>query len=360
MKLGLIARADNTGLGMQTWEFYKHMKPDKTMVVDISALNGNRQYPERYPDAMSIFGFPNDGDIRVFLQGLDCVFLAEAPYNFNLYSIAKEMGVKVADQYNYEFFDWIANPDLPKPDMLIAPSKWQYDFIQKFCEENHIVHEYLHCPVNREALPRKEIKKYRTFLHVAGRSAAHDRNGTMTVILAARYLKTDAKILVHFQGEQGLPHQATYSIHDYRTQHALNGGNVEIIENEFENYSDVYAQGDAMVLPRRYGGNCLPLNEALSSGMPVIMTDISPNNELLPKRWLIPATHMDTFTPRMEVDIYGSDPKALAEKIDWLYNLGEMEAAFESSIANAIAEEIDWKVMAPKYRASLEALCRLQ
>jgi hypothetical protein len=27
MRLGLIARADNSGLGMQTWEFYNHMKP---------------------------------------------------------------------------------------------------------------------------------------------------------------------------------------------------------------------------------------------------------------------------------------------------------------------------------------------
>ena len=43
MKLGLIARADNTGLGMQTWEFYRAMKPEKTLVVDISAMNGNKQ-----------------------------------------------------------------------------------------------------------------------------------------------------------------------------------------------------------------------------------------------------------------------------------------------------------------------------
>ena len=53
MKLGLIARMDNTGLGVQTTEFYKNMYPDKTMVVDISHLNGTKQYPERYPDAVS-------------------------------------------------------------------------------------------------------------------------------------------------------------------------------------------------------------------------------------------------------------------------------------------------------------------
>lgn len=38
-----------------------------------------------------------------------------------------------------------------------------------------------------------------------------------------------------------------------------------------------------MILPRKYAGLCLPMNEALMSGLPVIMTDIEPNNVILPK-----------------------------------------------------------------------------
>src|SRR6185369_2430861 len=121
MKLGLIARADNSGLGMQTWEFFRHMKPDRTMVVDISKFNQNRQYPERYANddnVVTVKGFPDDWIVDVFLKDLDVVFIAEAAYNPYLYIRAKELGVKTAVQYNYEFMDWLINPNYTKPDML--------------------------------------------------------------------------------------------------------------------------------------------------------------------------------------------------------------------------------------------------
>ena len=111
MRLGLWgARMDNSGLGMQTWEFYNHMKPAKTLVVDISMMEKVperrlKQYPERYPEnATIIYGFPNEQDIRQFLTGLDVVFIAESSYNMSFYQIARQMGVKTAVQYNYEFF----------------------------------------------------------------------------------------------------------------------------------------------------------------------------------------------------------------------------------------------------------------
>ena len=42
-----------------------------------------------------------------------------------------------------------------------------------------------------------------------------------------------------------------------------------------------------MIMPRRYGGLCLPLAEAMTSGLPVFRSSVSPNNEL-PADWLIP------------------------------------------------------------------------
>lgn len=364
MRLGLIARADNSGLGMQTWEFYKHMKPVKTLLMDISGLNGNKIFPERYPDAVIVRDILRAGDIDDFLDGLDVVFVAEAPYNYHLYARAKELGVKVAVQYNYEFFDWFAYPHYPTPDMLIAPSKWHYNNVELFAEVNNIKHVYLHCPVNREVLPFREIRHARTFLHVAGRSAAHDRNGTKTVIAAAKYLKTPAQILIHFQGEQGLAHQTTMTTSEYRklvdelagkVQEA--GGNLSMVTHEFENYADVYAMGDVLLMPRRYGGNCMPVNEALSVGMPTIMTDIAPNNDFLPHRWLIPAAKIDEFTPRTKIDIYGSNPEHLARKIDRFYNMDETEMLTQNAQASNLAETISWENMAWKYTEALESLC---
>lgn len=361
MRLGLIARADNTGLGMQTLEFYRHMKPDKTMVVDISAFNKNKQYPERYPEkATFIYGFPTKQDIDEFLKDLDVLFVAESPYNYYLYDRAKELGVKTAVQYNYEFFDWFAHPEYPKPDMLIAPSRWHYEDIQKWCDEFNVKHVYLHCPVNRDELPFREIRKAKTFLHVAGRSAAHDRNGTETVIQASRYLNSDAQILVHFQGEQGLAHQATKSVSDYAEYLSTHGDEDKctIEQVELDDYSDIYRDGDVLLLPRRYGGNCLPLNEALSVGMPVIMTDISPNNSLLPKNWLIPATIINQFTPRTVIDIYSADPLHLARCIDRFADMPEEAMLLENVKASNLGQSISWEMMRWQYAETLEKLCQ--
>lgn len=359
MRLGLIARADNSGLGVQTYEFYRHMRPDKTLVMDISELNGNRIFPERYPDATFVKGKLRAPDIDAFLQDLDVVFVAEAPYNYHLYARAKELGVKVAVQYNYEFFDWFVHPDWPTPDALIAPSKWHYDRVEEFCRTRGIKHTYLHCPVNRAALPQRRITKARTFLHMAGRAAAHDRNGTKTVIEASALLKTEARILIHFQGEQGLAHQATTTTDEYRN-YARQHGNPEhltILTHEFVEYSDAYNMGDVLLLPRRYGGNCLPLNEALSCGLPAIMTDISPNDQMLPYAWRLPAQKIGQFEPRTVIDIYGADPAALAAKIDEFYNMTEQQMLAESLWASRTADLISWDTMQPKYVAFLEELC---
>lgn len=366
MKIGLIARADNSGLGMQTLEFFRHMKPYRTIVVDISEYNKNKTYPERYaggPDqqVFHVKGFLQDEDIRLFLDGLDVVFIAEASYNPMFYAIAHTMGVKVAVQYNYEFFDWFDRNKIDCPDMFIAPSRWHYEDVDKFCINKGIAHVYLHCPVNRDLLPPRSIERAQVFLHPAGKPASHDRNGTRTVIEASRYVKSNVEIVVHFQGEQGLQHQTTHTTEDYIT-YAEEHGNMDkliISVQEYENYIDVYAEGDVLLLPRRYGGNCLPLNEALAVGMPVIMPDIQPNNHILPPEWLVPATTRETFTPRTTVDLYDVDPVVLARKIDEFASLSDEDMNMYSELASAISDQISWETMKPMYLKAFEELCQI-
>lgn len=359
MRLGLIARADNSGLGVQTHEFYLNMEIAKTMVVDISRLNGNRVYLDRYPGATVTHGFPTHAEIDEFLEGLDVVFVAESPYDYYLYSRARELGVKTAVQYNYEFFDWFAHPDFPKPDLLIAPSLWHYEQIEHWCQRNGVSHKYLHCPVNREHLPFRGIHQAKVFLHTAGRAAAHDRNGTEVVIRASRFLKSNAKILVHFQGEQGLAHQVTRTFEDYLRLQQEQGDptKLSIVRVDYDDYADIYKQGDVLLLPRRYGGNCLPMNEALSTGMPVIMTNVSPNNQVLPLDWLVPAYKISEFTPRTTVDIYGSSPQALAGKIDQFANMTEEQMQRQNQRAGSLAHTISWDSMRSQYQKVLEDLC---
>ena len=71
-----------------------------------------------------------------------------------------------------------------------------------------------------------------------------------------------------------------------------------------------------MVLPRRYAGLCLPMNEALLSGLPVFMPRISPNNVILPDKWTVEANKIDEFKAKAIIDVYDVDPKALAKTVD--------------------------------------------
>lgn len=374
MKLGLWgARMDNSGLGMQTWEFFRHMKPYKTMVLDISVLEKTparvmKQYPERYdtdglvdketPQMTVSYmqGIPDEGDIRQFLEGLDCVFIAESAYNMDFYRIARQMGVKTAVQYNYEFFDWYegsifhANP----PDLFIAPSTWHFDNVSALCERYQkkgldIKHVYLHCPVATDKIKRRHIDGAHRFVHIAGRPADHDRNGTYIFLQALMLMPNDLRGIVYTQDKK--------LYNEIKSEFP----SVEVKYNT-PKYDEMYKKGSILVLPRKYGGNCLPMNEALAAGMPVIMSKVSPQVDFLPKKWLINApenTSVD-FAPRgFRVGIHEADPAELAFRMRWFKSLSSQDMLEQSNIAYDLAQSISWEQMKPKYNEVFEALVAL-
>jgi glycosyltransferase involved in cell wall biosynthesis len=82
------------------------------------------------------------------------------------------------------------------------------------------------------------------------------------------------------------------------------------------NREDMYNGFDGMVLPRKYAGLCLPMNEALFSAMPVFMTDISPNNQILPSKWLTATNGDGFFMAKTKIALFSADPRNLAKLID--------------------------------------------
>lgn len=334
MNLGIIARSDNTGLGYQTKSYYDHLSPAKTLVVDISSINGNEQHPEWYPDGVFTRGFPLTKDLSKFLDGLDVVLTAESPYNYELYSLARQKGVKTAVAYNYEFFDWFKYPEYPLPDLLIAPSMWNYGVIDEFAQAKGIKHIYLHHPVDRQQFPFSPRTTSKP-IHIAGKPAAHDRNGTWDFLQAfpdGTVITQSLELAQHIRMR-------------YRHSKVYTG---------IGNPADMYKLGDILILPRRYGGNCLPLNEALSCGMPVIMPDISPNNHLLPSEWLVQASVKEYFEPRTKIEVHAINVGALQEKMEWFRHTDMLEQSIK---ANVIADSISWDTLKPKYLEALEGLC---
>lgn len=335
-KIGLVARMDDGGLGMQTHDFYRHMKPDKTLVVDISHLTGYETYPERYPDAQFAMGFEiSTASIDAFLEGLDIVFTVECPYNHYLYQKAREMGVKTVCQYNWEWLAHHQEPHLPLPDLFLAPSQWNIKEMSRF----GVPVKYLHVPIDRQLFPFKKRKLAKKFLHIAGHRTSGDRNGTEIVLEALPYIQSDVEIVIRTQDD--LPRPYTDS-------------KLTIIKEDVANQADLFNDEDVLLLPRRYGGLSLQLNEAMSCGMVPVMLDIDPQNKLLSKKLLIDGYVQESLMIKTPVTVYGCTPQALAAKIDELANT---DISYYSKRSDIYAKERDWGVMASQYHKIFEELC---
>ena len=307
MRLGIIARSDNTGLGNQTMELVKMLNPDKILLINSQFFNNNQQHPEWYKDYSIIEtrkGMPRTNEVLAFLENIDVVISCETFYHLELVDLAKQKGIKTILQYNYELFGHLAHPDWTLPDVLLAPSIWNLDIImEKFGSKTQVMH--LPPPTDHTLFNQaKEInlsKDHKRILHIAGKQAAKDRNGTESILKMIKYSKEDYELVIKSQTPLNL---------------ICNDSRIKIEIGNPDNRQDMYSGFDAMVLPRRYAGLCLPMNEALMSALPVFMTNVSPNNTILPEDWLVESTKIGSFRTKSMVDIYNIAPDKFANIID--------------------------------------------
>lgn len=306
MPLGIIARCDNTGLGNQTRELVNLLKPDKILLINSHIFNKNEQFPQWYDGykVVETNGVPKPLEIRNFLKGLDTVLSCETFYSPQFLIMAKKRKVKTILQFNYEFLDYLVNDEIPFPDMLISPSYWFLDEVkEKFKDKTQVI--YLPPPSDHNIFTKNKeynlSKDHKRILHIAGKKAAKDRNGTDTVINMLKHSKEDYELVIRTQSDLNIKHK------DSR---------LTLAYDNVPNREDMYYGFDAMILPRRYAGLCLPMNESLLSGLPVFMTDVSPNNQVLPREWLCPSSKIDSLQARTLLDVYDADAKLLAKKVD--------------------------------------------
>jgi glycosyltransferase involved in cell wall biosynthesis len=341
LRLGIICRSENRGLGIQSADLVRHLKPDKALVVDMGDISPYPMHLERFPGA-AVFEFKgsdltcSDQQLELWLGGLDVVITAETPYAYRIYDLAAKLGVKTACIYNFEFFRYFADHDLPRPDLFIAPSTWHIDEVP---DAVHVPHG-----IDRSRFPYEHRTEVRSFLHVLGHPAGHDRAGTTVLIDALYIVEQPTRLVVRAQQMPTLPRRFPSHIElDLR---------VEDVRDNRRLYDD----GDVVIAPRRYGGQSLPMMEALSRGMPVLMPDAEPNRSILPAEMLIECQTYRSFRCQAgRVDLHDTDASSLAERMDRLQTdpdlMGRMSAE-----ADRIAAEHEWKVLLPRYHALFESM----
>jgi glycosyltransferase involved in cell wall biosynthesis len=336
---------DKTGLGNQTRNLAYMLKPYKILAINSSGFTKNaKQYPENYSNfnAFTTRAWPTNSDVRAFLRNIDVLFTCETFYNPIFLTEAKRLGIKTVIQFNYEFLDNLNVPNYPKADVYLCPSYWHVNDLAKIGIYGV---KYLPPPTDHRLFTATREKNMSThgkrFLHIIGKKAMYDRNGTSDLIEALEQTDSEFELMIKSQD----PTDANFygNLHDHRIRFDF---------NQPVDESELYAGFDALIMPRRYGGLCLPMNEALISGLPVIMSDVNPNNKILPKKWLVEATQVDNFLARAPIEVYSTDAKALAAKIDWLCEADlsiEKAEAFELGYNNYSVD-----TLLPAYKEILE------
>lgn len=339
MKLGMLVRADARGLGIQSSEFHRHLKPDVTVCIDMGIHTPYVQHFEQYPDA--VVAKLDQGHLHPYgpvveaLRSCDVVVSHETFYDPRLVADLRKAGTRTAVQANWEFFRWTTDKELDRPDLFISPSTW---YLNRWPEPT----VYLPTPVATDRLRFERRTEAKTFLHVAGHRAMQDRNGTRMVVQAARYVRSGARLVIRSQSRLG--------------RSLLGPDKCEVIVSNLPNYWDLYEDADVLVLPRRFGGQALSVNEALACGMPVIALDCEPLRRFLPVEGLVRARRRRQIRVQPgEVDWFDASPRDLAAKIDALANDPELVQRLSIS-AGQWAAQHSWDVLLPRWRETLEAV----
>lgn len=331
IKIGLVCKADNSGLGSLSQDFYKYLNPIKVLTI----FGGYENHPERFPNGIICnIGMPTLEQIDEFLKDIDVVLTFETPYNWNLISEARKRGIKTIIIPNYE---WTTNNPPVEPDLWLCPSKLDYNILK---EEGRNV-EYLPIPIDRTKIPFRLRRKAETFVFNNGHGGSIGRNSAREMIEAISRVKIGAKFIVRSQ----VP-----------IDNMLNDGKTKFILGESKK-EDLYSEGDILVFPHKFDGLSLPIQEAMAAGMPIITTDFFPHNEYLPKELLFKPDDIGKAKlceECREIDLHFIYPRLLAEKIEEIAFKDITELSLQM---NRQAEEWSWDTLKKNYQELLLRVC---
>jgi len=341
-KLGMVLRNDTGGLGNISEAFYKHLSPNKYIVIEYDgALSCGRfdSTPERasavvHGTLADLHQKITDDMMIRFLRGLDALLCFETPYNWRMFDLARELGVRT---YLMIMYEWTRNPIPSKPDVILVPQSWYRSEIEAMGCETH----FIPLPVDRDVYKFQKRSTAKTFLCNLGRykKSTMDRDGASLVLRALPLVKNpDVKFVL--RTSQSWPYRVVSNM-DSR---------IKVDCNPKKNAADNYRRGDVLLIPRQHEAMSMPCQEAISCGIPILTTGLNPHAAGFPQSWLIPHTDERPLKLNRMIKQVTVTPEDIAAKIDqW----AGRDISADSERADFLAEEISWPNQIDQYREVL-------
>lgn len=331
-RLGVIARADDGGLGNLLWEFCRHLEPDRVLIMDLGEHGRSAVHLDRF-DGLDVrvrqgWG-PTQDDVRWLLDGCDVLYSAETWYDDDVPHMAKAAGVRTVLHVMPELYltQRIA-------DEIWVPTTYRRGFLPA----NRLVP----VPVALDRFTYKQRSPATHFVHTWA-PAMLDRNGTNPTLAALECVKVPIRATI-------LGAQHAIQLEGRAPVELKSDPGAPRPDNYFEIWPD---DADVLIMPRRFAGLSMPVQEAAAQGIPAIMTAVDPQVD-----WPGVVGCLTRGRPgrsRMAggmIDVYDPDPGSIADKITQLAT-DDAYAARMSDQARAWAEGLSWDVWTPRYRQAL-------
>jgi hypothetical protein len=336
MKLGIVVRDDNGGLGNLTYDAFRNLKPATTVVVQSRPCRGEPR-PIVFEEAWTstfLVSNPISDDIWEFLAPqADVWWTAETWYNNHAEKIIEDAGKKSVLYAMPELFSGSTATQVWNPT----------DYLQsRMPKGSKVVHWPTDPPIKWNA--RTSIKRV---LHISG-GAQYDRNGTELFLQALQHVSSSLEVMVHQPDESN---QTNDLLHRKMPSNIKMRQNTEYMDS----MKVLFQWADLVVLPRRYAGLCLPAFEAFGHGCLVMMPEVDPQ-----AAWPIIGVPAFRERPRLmkggKIPMWGVEPQMLASRIDAIAGSTIHPIVRASEEGRAWAETRSWERLLPVWETGLQSV----
>lgn len=341
MKLGMIVRAEDRGLGNLTWEAWRALDPTVTVAIDMGDwARGFAPHKDRYPAAWwtGFNGAAAGGEhlnvraIADVFSECDVVWSAETFYDWRLPVELHRRGIHTVLH---------TMPEFHRPECDVVPNVW---LPTPWRSQHHPG-----APIVPIGVALDRFAGYRAappdapgplrVLHVAGHRAAMDRNGTGIVVETVGHLREQVALTIRTQDAE------------VASPGSVGRVTVETIRNSGGDYWEQYAGFHVLLMPRRYGGLSLPVQEAMAAGLAVVMTACEPN-AWWPTERVQAARGPELRAPAGPIGTWTCHPADVAVVLDRLARDRDALAR-QMAESNRWADAYAWDQVAPIWRDTL-------